>query len=126
MPARRENCIFSNLQLGEAAKRDVGIGENEIPDMSNFAFGNNWLKLPSGHIVQAFNANFDSNGAYVNFPIPFLKEVIAVVPGVMISTTAATVGQFAGISYDNISLTRFYAKYNIGSANRSFFIAIGK
>lgn len=118
--------FLKNLQLGEAAKRDVGIGENEIPDMSNFAFGNNWLKLPSGHIVQAFNANFDSNGAYVNFPIPFLKEVIAVVPGVMISTTAATVGQFAGISYDNISLTRFYAKYNIGSANRSFFIAIGK
>ncbi|WP_247751667.1 phage tail protein [Citrobacter farmeri] len=118
--------VLKNLQLGEAAKRDVGIGENEIPDMSNFAFGNNWLKLPSGHIVQAFNANFDSNGAYVNFPVPFLKEVIAVVPGVMISTTAATVGQFAGISYDNISLTRFYAKYNIGSANRSFFIAIGK
>ncbi|WP_458773818.1 gp53-like domain-containing protein, partial [Citrobacter freundii] len=112
--------------LGMAAQRDVGTGENEIPDMSNFAFGNNWLKLPSGHIVQAFNANFDSNGAYVNFPIPFLKEVIAIVPGVMISTTAATVGQFAGISYDNISLTRFFAKYNIGSTNRSFFIAIGK
>ncbi|MGS3034960.1 phage tail protein [Escherichia coli] len=126
MSGKSVAALLEYLGLGMAAQRDVGTGENEIPDMSNFAFGNNWLKLPSGHIVQAFNANFDSNGAYVNFPIPFLKEVIAIVPGVMISTTAATVGQFAGISYDNISLTRFFAKYNIGSTNRSFFIAIGK
>ncbi|WP_410732542.1 phage tail protein, partial [Citrobacter freundii] len=35
--------FLKNLGLGMAAQRDVGTGENEIPDMSNFAFGNNWL-----------------------------------------------------------------------------------
>ncbi|WP_434219275.1 gp53-like domain-containing protein, partial [Citrobacter sedlakii] len=120
------SAFLKNLQLGEAAKRDVGTGANQIPDMNSFSYGDGWLKLPSGHIVQAFGANFDSTGSYINFPIPFLKEVLAIVPGVMISTTAAGVNQFAGISWDNVSLTRFFAKYNIGSSNHSFFIAIGK
>ncbi|MGU6517343.1 gp53-like domain-containing protein, partial [Salmonella enterica subsp. enterica serovar Minnesota] len=28
------DCFIKNLGLGEAAKRDVGTGENQIPDMS--------------------------------------------------------------------------------------------
>ncbi|HGD8549184.1 TPA: hypothetical protein ACI7JW_003054, partial [Escherichia coli] len=28
------NTALKNLGLGEAAKRDVGTGENQIPDMS--------------------------------------------------------------------------------------------
>lgn len=102
--------MLQNLGLGEAAKRNVGTGDGQIPDMNSFSYGDGWLKLPSGHIVQAFVANFNSTGAYINFPIPFLKEVMAIVPGVMISTTAAGVGQFAGISWDNVSLTRYFCK----------------
>ncbi|ECJ8451488.1 phage tail protein, partial [Salmonella enterica] len=29
-----EDCFIKNLQLGEAAKRAVGTGANQIPDMS--------------------------------------------------------------------------------------------
>ncbi|MCK2839900.1 phage tail protein, partial [Escherichia coli] len=37
MPVSRYLCIFINVGLGEAAKRGVGIGENQIPDMASFA-----------------------------------------------------------------------------------------
>ena len=46
---------LSNLGLGEAAKRDVGTGANQIPDMTLFAklhSGNGYQKLPGGLIIQ--------------------------------------------------------------------------
>ncbi|MBF8898791.1 phage tail protein, partial [Escherichia coli] len=39
MPVSRNRCIFLNVGLGEAAKRDVGTGDNQIPDMGAFASG---------------------------------------------------------------------------------------
>ncbi|EES5664203.1 phage tail protein, partial [Escherichia coli] len=47
MPVTRYFCIFINVGLGEAAKRDVGTGENQIPDMASFASGDGWMKLPN-------------------------------------------------------------------------------
>lgn len=42
--------------LGEAAKRDVGTGDKQLPDMSSFAFSRNgqngWAVLPNGIISQ--------------------------------------------------------------------------
>ncbi|HGX5513283.1 TPA: phage tail protein, partial [Escherichia coli] len=37
MPVSRNRCIFLYVGLGEAAKRDVGTGDNQIPDMGAFA-----------------------------------------------------------------------------------------
>ncbi|MGX6387598.1 gp53-like domain-containing protein, partial [Escherichia coli] len=37
MPFARYFCIFINVGLGEAAKRNVGNGQNQIPDMAAFA-----------------------------------------------------------------------------------------
>ncbi|MCT6226319.1 phage tail protein, partial [Escherichia coli] len=45
MPVSRNLCIFLNVGLGEAAKRDVGTGENQIPDMSAYSSGSGWQKL---------------------------------------------------------------------------------
>ncbi|MCU6968146.1 hypothetical protein [Escherichia coli] len=117
---------LENLQLGEAAKRDVGSGAGQVPDMSNFQSGGGWFKLPSGYVIQAFEASFDSNGLYINFPIPFPSSVIAIVPGVLMSTTASPSLQFPSIQRDVNDLTRFFAKYNMGGMNSSYFIAIGK
>ncbi|MDL8652768.1 hypothetical protein QS303_26495, partial [Escherichia coli] len=39
---------LENLGLGEAAKRNVGTGENQIPDMSAYSSGSGWQKLPDG------------------------------------------------------------------------------
>ncbi|MGY9233822.1 gp53-like domain-containing protein, partial [Citrobacter freundii] len=114
------------VQLGEAAKRDVGTGTGQIPDMSSFQSGGGWFKLPSGYVIQAFEASFDSNGLYINFPIPFPSSVIAIAPGVLMSTPASPSQQFPSIQRDVNDLTRFFAKYNIGGMNSSYFIAIGK
>lgn len=49
------NQILENLRLGEAAKRDVGTGANQIPDMSLFQSinGSNGIQyLPGGIIIQ--------------------------------------------------------------------------
>ncbi|MCU6182641.1 phage tail protein [Citrobacter cronae] len=118
--------VLKNLRLGEAAKRDVGSGVGQVPDMSNFQSGGGWFKLPSGYVIQAFEASFDSNGLYINFPIPFPSSVIAIVPGVLMSTPASPSQQFPSIQRDVNDLTRFFAKYNIGGMNSSYFIAIGK
>lgn len=118
--------FLQNLHLGEAAKRDVGTGAGQIPDMSSFQSGGGWFKLPSGYVIQAFEASFDSNGLYINFPIPFPSSVIAIVPGVLMSTTASPSLQFPSIQRDVNDLTRFFAKYNMGGMNSSYFIAIGK
>ncbi|MBW9589153.1 phage tail protein, partial [Escherichia coli] len=51
MPVSRYLCIFINVGLGEAAKRDVGTGSGQIPDMGAFASGSGWFRLPGGYIV---------------------------------------------------------------------------
>ncbi|HDS5670272.1 TPA: hypothetical protein QH422_000077 [Klebsiella pneumoniae subsp. pneumoniae] len=49
------NCFSKNLGLGEAAKRDVGTGASQLPDMSFFQStkGSNGIQyLPGGIIIQ--------------------------------------------------------------------------
>ncbi|WP_077899763.1 gp53-like domain-containing protein [Escherichia coli] len=118
--------ILTYLQLGEAAKRNVGSGEGQVPDMSSFQSGGGWFKLPSGYVIQAFEASFDSNGRYINFPIPFPSSVMAIVSGVLMSSTTFQPIQFISMQYDTDDLTRFFAKYNTGGTNASYFIAIGR
>ncbi|MFR0656635.1 hypothetical protein SB719_18865, partial [Pantoea sp. SIMBA_079] len=71
-----------NLGLGEAAKRDIGTGANQVPDMSAFAFtkGNPLsLQLPGGLIIKAGNSVIAS-GDYtktVTFPAAFPTACIA-------------------------------------------------
>ena len=45
---------LENLGLGEAARRNVGTGENQIPDMSSFASlsgESGYQRLPSGRLI---------------------------------------------------------------------------
>ena len=87
----------ANLGLGEAAKRDVGTGNNQLPDMSAFGMSRNgqtaWDILPNGMIRQAgtvtltpvgnFNAQVLGGVTYythyyrVNFPRQFPNAQIA-------------------------------------------------
>lgn len=43
--------ILSYLGLGTAAQKNVGTGSGQIPDMSSFAMGTGYQKLPSGKIL---------------------------------------------------------------------------
>ncbi|HGC1622113.1 TPA: hypothetical protein ACIX3V_003926, partial [Escherichia coli] len=66
---------LENLGLGEAAKRDVGTGDNQIPDMGAFAFGSGWFRLPGGYIVQ-FGTFAGNTTRFISghFPIPFPNQ----------------------------------------------------
>ncbi|HHQ9038676.1 TPA: gp53-like domain-containing protein [Escherichia coli] len=79
MPFARYFCIFINVGLGEAAKRDVGTGENQIPDMASFASGDGWMKLPNGKILQygrgAVTPTLSTQTMRITFSIPFPKKV---------------------------------------------------
>ncbi|MDU4942953.1 MAG: phage tail protein [Mixta calida] len=47
--------VLKNLGLGEAAKREVGTGANQLPDMSNFKGSltkNGYMSLPGGLLLQ--------------------------------------------------------------------------
>ncbi|EDV0343370.1 phage tail protein [Salmonella enterica subsp. enterica serovar Minnesota] len=90
-------AFLNNLQLGGAAKRDVGTGNNQLPDMSAFGMSRNgqtaWDILPNGMIRQAgtvaltpvgnFNMQVLGGVTYythyyrVNFPRQFPNAQIA-------------------------------------------------
>lgn len=73
------SVFLQNLGLGEAAKRDVGTGENQIPDINSFlsvtgAAG--YQKLPSGLIIQWGSATAGvgatgNTGNAINFSVSF-------------------------------------------------------
>ncbi|HAW5484928.1 TPA: phage tail protein, partial [Escherichia coli] len=73
MPVSHNLCIFLNVGLGEAAKRNVGTGTNQIPDMSSFTSGNGWCRYPDGTIFQRGVSVAGAIGSptFINFPIAF-------------------------------------------------------
>ncbi|EOU2352458.1 hypothetical protein ACNTM3_004130 [Escherichia coli] len=110
---------LENLGLGEAAKRNVGTGENQIPDMSSYASGSGWRKMPDGSIEQWGRISFpDEHGpvsANVSFPIPFTQT-----PGIVIVCD----GGFGGGNMwgaTNWSTTGFIAHCNYGLEGGAFF-----
>ena len=110
MPVSHYLSIFINVGLGEAAKRNVGNGENQIPDMSFWTVtggnGNFVIRQPDGLIIQmvtvsirgpvAMNGMTDnayaitgSNKSYIataTLPFVFPNKVLGVIP--LVSTTA--------------------------------------
>ncbi len=70
--------LLAYLGLGEAAKRGVGTGENQIPDMASFASGDGWMKLPNGKILQYGRGEampkLSTQTMRIIFPIPFPKK----------------------------------------------------
>lgn len=72
----QDKALFlQNLQLGEAAKRGVGTGANQIPDMRFFnrsIESNGYFLLPSGVIVQWGRVTISgTTTAHITYPIPF-------------------------------------------------------
>lgn len=83
---------LSNLGLGTAAKKDVGTGTGQIPDMSSFIFTGQDLgsfKLPGGFIVQwAYLTSLDPTGwTLVNFQNAWPTKIL----GAMAINEAGTV-----------------------------------
>jgi len=71
--------ILTYLTLKSAAQRDVGTGTNQIPDMNSFPSGTNWMKFPSGKIIQyGYQTSSSSGSVVVSFPIPFPTQCFGV------------------------------------------------
>lgn len=131
--------LLQYLGLGEAAKRDVGTGNNQLPDMSAFGLSRNgqtaWDILPNGMIRQAgtvtltpvgnFNAQVLGGVTYythyyrVNFPRQFPNAQIATL-ATLASYSHLTQGTMAGKSLathrdtdsgTDVSRTRFTVAY---------------
>ncbi|MCL0933487.1 phage tail protein [Escherichia coli] len=111
--------ILEYLGLGEAAKRNVGTGANQIPDMSSYASGSGWRKMPDGSIEQwggiRFPGEHEPVSANVSFPIPFTQtpDIIIVFDG----------GFWGGNMWGatNWSTTGFIAHCNYGLEGGAFF-----
>ncbi len=82
-------AVIQYLQLGEAAKRNVGTGANQIPDMSSFQSGAGWQILPGGLIIQSCivsipagswsggaNGWSQSQTVEIALPVPFPNALI--------------------------------------------------
>lgn len=123
--------FVKNLGLGEAAKRNVGTGANQIPDMSLFASSNTATaaaqKFPSGLILQCGQLNGSPNvsSTYgMMFPMTF-SRVLAVT--VTLNVTGAS-GQ-PTVSATNVHNTGFNITVSPGSGYGSsadaYYIAMG-
>ena len=80
----QDKALFlKNLGLKEAAKRDVGVGAGQIPDMSSFTASRattGWQKLPGGLIIQWGQAATNTSSLVaVAYPIPFPNNVFQVI-----------------------------------------------
>lgn len=122
---------LKNLGLGEAAKRNVGTGANQIPDMSLFASSNTATaaaqKFPSGLILQCGQLNGSPNvsSTYgMRFPMTF-SRVLAVT--VTLNVTGAS-GQ-PTVSATNVQNTGFNITVSPGSgygaSSDAYYIAMG-
>ncbi|WP_252384406.1 phage tail protein [Escherichia coli] len=131
--------LLAYLQLGEAAKRDVGTGNNQLPDMSAFGMSRNgqtaWDILPNGMIRQVgtvtltpvgnFNSQVLGGVTYythyyrVNFPRQFPNAQIATLATLAsysYSTQATMAGKSLATHRDtdsgtDVSRTRFTVAY---------------
>ncbi len=124
---------LENLQLGEAAKRNVGTGANQIPDMNSFTSGStttaDWYKLPGGLLIQSgINAvGYIGSPFTIGLPVAFSNANYRIVAsydnaranatyGFAMSALPSTASAFTINSSSNASVGPVYA----------YWIAIGK
>ena len=78
------STALTNLQLGEAAKRGVGTGANQIPDMSEFSASFSeigWSRAPSGLIEQwgVYTIPNGITGKQFPFPVVFPNRCLSII-----------------------------------------------
>ena len=123
----------TNLGLGEAAKRNVGNGQNQIPDMAAFASSlssTGFQKLPSGLIIQWGIVSGASNYT-VTYPVTFPNRSLALL-AVPHTTSVAGISAMGIANCSDISKSQFYiivggiSQGEIVKYERScFWVAIG-
>ncbi|WP_374940502.1 gp53-like domain-containing protein [Escherichia coli] len=119
--------VIKKVGLGTASKRNVGTGANQIPDMSSFASGSGYQKLPSGYILQWGSANAgnsSSTGISNTFPIPFPSGIVIITTG-QIDPSYTSTQQPAAVGISSPTLTGFIAKSAAANTDAFNYLAIG-
>ncbi|EFK3111650.1 hypothetical protein HZ855_001574 [Escherichia coli] len=122
---------LENLGLGEAAKRDVGTGDNQIPDMGAFASGSGWFGLPGGYIVQ-FGTFSGNTTRFISghFPIPFPNQPmvsVSVMSDAVQSDPSNPAPQALSVNFEHISNSAWrVATSDISQQYRFSYISIGR
>ncbi|MGV5767729.1 phage tail protein [Escherichia coli] len=121
--------LLAYLGLGEAAKRDVGAGVNQIPDMSFQGYGPNWVKTVGGMIIQKGSLGFSigSNLSSTTFPIAFASGAVVNLTWSDVTSGGAAPGTTMsyGIVVGSQTRTGFQAWMSgVGGFNLSY-IAVG-
>lgn len=125
------NGILQYLGLGEAAKRDVGTGDNQIPDMGAFASGSGWFRLPGGYIVQ-FGTFSGNTTRFISghFPIPFPNQPmvsVSVMSDAVQSDPSNPAPQVLSVNFEHISNSAWrVATSDISQQYRFSYISIGR
>ncbi|EPO6114947.1 gp53-like domain-containing protein [Escherichia coli] len=128
MPFARYFCIFINVGLGEAAKRNVGTGANQIPDMGSFTLsvsGTGYQKLPSGFILQwgSIGAPGIAQDVVTHFPIAFPNRCLRVLVSQDYTPDSGAVGYIACAGY-NQDPVKFISRASTPGLGASF-LALG-
>jgi len=130
-------AVLTNLRLGEAAKRGVGVGTGQIPDMSNFQSGKSggitWSKYPDGTIIQRGSVSVPLGGLTVSLPIAMPSSSYTILAMDMDGTVGGG-GFLAGIALSATSLhlhglqkgPSTSSAFIDGSPGASYFIAISE
>ncbi|WP_396007108.1 gp53-like domain-containing protein, partial [Escherichia coli] len=114
--------------LGEAAKRNVGTGANQIPDMGSFMLSASvpgYQKLPSGLIIQwgAIDVPLTSQDTVTYFPIAFPNRCLRVFATQDYTPGSANVGYIACAGY-NQDPVKFISRAGVPGIGASF-LALG-
>ncbi|HBZ6766660.1 TPA: phage tail protein [Salmonella enterica subsp. enterica serovar Typhimurium] len=123
--------LLAYLGLGEAAKRDVGTGDNQIPDMGAFASGSGWFRLPGGYIVQ-FGTFSGNTTRFISghFPIPFPNQPmvsVSVMSDAVQSDPSNPAPQVLSVNFEHISNSAWrVATSDISQHYRFSYISIGR
>ena len=123
--------LLAYLGLGEAAKRNVGTGDNQIPDMGAFASGSGWFRLPGGYIVQ-FGTFSGNTTRFISghFPIPFPNRPmvsVSVMSDAVQSDPSNPAPQVLSVNFEHISNSAWrVATSDISQQYRFSYISIGR
>ncbi|HHF8637729.1 TPA: phage tail protein [Klebsiella pneumoniae] len=124
-------AFLQNLGLGTASKRNVGTGENQIPDMGAFASGSGWFRLPGGYIVQ-FGTFSGNTTRFISghFPIPFPNQPmisVSVMSDAVQSDPSNPAPQVLSVNFEYISNSAWrVATSDISQQYRFSYISIGR
>ncbi len=133
---------LENLDLGEAATRNVGTDTGQVPDMSSFTTGHSgaadwpnpksgWSKGPDGVITQwgIFGFPVGQTGTNVVFPLPFparVESITLTMADIQESLLSPATMPAYGVNSTGTSRTGFTARMSGAGGFNLCYIAKGR